>query len=52
MGFYQLPLTYLDDYKTNVNAVTSEQVREAFKRHLQPNKMVTIRVGGETKAKL
>ena len=51
MGFYQLPLTYLDDYKTNVNAVSFEQVRDAFKRHLQPNKMVTIRVGGKTKTK-
>lgn len=45
IGFYQLPLTYLDTYQKNVLAVTREQVRKAFQRHLHPDKMVVIRVG-------
>jgi len=45
IGFYQLPLTYLTDYLTAVEAVTVEQVREAFKRRIQPDGMVAVIVG-------
>ena len=45
IGFYQLPLDYLDSYTTKVDAVTVEQIRDAFKRRLQPENMVTVMVG-------
>jgi zinc protease len=48
IGFYQLPLDYLDSYTTKVDAVTVEQIRDAFKRRLQPESMVTVMVGGPT----
>lgn len=46
IGFYGLPLTYLDDYIGRIEAVTAEQVRAAFKRHLRPQDAVTVIVGG------
>lgn len=48
IGFYQLPLDYLDSYTRKVDAVTVEQIRDAFKRRLQPENMATIMVGGPT----
>ena len=45
IGFYGLPLDYLDTFVDEVNAVTVEQVRDAFKRRLQPERFVTVMVG-------
>jgi len=47
IGFYGLPLTYLDDFIPRVEAVTAEQVRDAFRRRVHPDKMATVMVGGE-----
>ncbi|UJS24274.1 M16 family metallopeptidase [Thiothrix winogradskyi] len=49
IGFYQLPLDYLDTFTTKVNALTREQITEAFTRRIQPDKMVTVIVGGDEK---
>lgn len=49
IGFYNLPLDYLDSYTAKVDAVTVEQIKDAFKRRLQPEKMVTVLVGGTEK---
>ena len=45
IGFYGLPLDYLDTYVDKVNAVTIEQIRDAFKRRLQPERFATVMVG-------
>ena len=42
IGFYQLPLTYLDDFPAKIQAVTAKEVREAFKRHVKPENLVTV----------
>ncbi len=42
IGFYNLPLTYLDDFPAKVNAVTAKSVREAFARHVKPEDLVTV----------
>ncbi len=47
ISFYGLPLTYLDDFISRIEAVTSEQIRDAFKRRLYPDTMVTVTVGGK-----
>jgi zinc protease len=47
IGFYGLPLDYLDTFAAKVNAVTAAQVREAFARHVQPEHLVTVVVAGE-----
>lgn len=45
IGFYDLPLDYLNQLVPRVLAVTPEQVREAFDRHLKPANFVQIQVG-------
>jgi len=49
IGFYQLPLTYLDDWQKQVEAVTLEQIRDAFKRRVHPETMSVVIVGGDAK---
>ena len=36
------PLNYLNTYIENINAITAEQVREAFQRRVHPDKMVRL----------
>ena len=51
IGWYNLPLDYLDTWTQRIAAVTRDQVRTAFQRVLQPQTMATIVVGGpETRA--
>jgi zinc protease len=45
IGFYDLPLTYLDDFTRNINKVTVVQIRDAFTRHVDPQAMATVIVG-------
>ena len=47
IGFYGLPLDYLDRYVENVEKVTAAEVRAAFARHVRPENLVTVVVGGE-----
>lgn len=47
IGFYRLPLTYLDDFPKRVAAVTRTQVQTAFARHVQPDHLVTVVVAGD-----
>lgn len=47
IGFYDLPLSYLEDFNGKVTAVTREQIIDAFQRRVVPETMVTIIVGGE-----
>jgi zinc protease len=45
IGFYDLPLDYLETFSDKVRAVTREQVMDAFKRRLSRDSMVTVIVG-------
>ncbi|MCQ9470640.1 insulinase family protein [Pseudomonas alliivorans] len=45
IGFYDLPLTYLEDYMTAAQSVTVEQVKAAMNKHLDADKMVIVTVG-------
>jgi len=46
IGFYNLPLTYVDDFIPRIEAVTAEQIRDAFRRRVHPEHMLTVVVGG------
>ena len=45
IGFYGLPLTYLDDFSARVEKVTTAQIHDAFKRRIHPDAMATVIVG-------
>ncbi|MDG1581208.1 pitrilysin family protein [Pseudomonas sp. GOM6] len=45
MGFYDLPLTYLDDFMTEVQGLSVEQVKAAMNRHLSADKLVIVTAG-------
>ncbi len=47
IAFYGLPLDYLDRYVENIENVTAADVRAAFARHVRPDDLVTVVVGGE-----
>ncbi len=47
IGFYGLPLDYLDQFPRRVEAVTRDDVRAAFQRHVKPESLVTVIVAGD-----
>jgi zinc protease len=47
IGFYGLPLDYLETFNAKIEAVTRAQVMDAFHRRVQPDTMATVIVGGE-----
>ena len=50
IGFYNLPLDYLNEFPRKVQAVTVEDVRTAFRKRVNPDALVTVVVGApETK---
>ncbi|MDO5692393.1 MAG: pitrilysin family protein [Pseudomonadota bacterium] len=46
IAWNNLPLDYLEHWTQRVDAVTTAQIRAAFQRVLQPERMVTVVVGG------
>lgn len=51
IGYYKLPLDYLDTFNARVEAVTIEQIKDAFKRRLTPDKLITVMVGSSEEEK-
>ena len=47
IGFYNLPLDYLDTWVDKVNAVDVTAVRQAFARRIDADRLVTVVVGAE-----
>lgn len=45
IGFYDLPLDYLDQFEQQVRTVTAEQVREAFQRNIDPASLAIVSIG-------
>ena len=45
IGFYDLPLTYLEDFMTQSQSVTVEQVKAAMNKHLNADKLVIVSAG-------
>jgi zinc protease len=45
IGFYDLPLDHLDTFVAKVNRVTTEQIKDAFRRRVHPDRLVTVVVG-------
>ena len=47
IAFYKLPITYIDNYIQEISKVTTDQIKAAFKKKIDPNKLTTIIVGAE-----
>ena len=47
IGFYGLPLDYLDRYAENIEKVSAADIKAAFSRHVKPEHVVTVIVAGE-----
>ncbi len=47
IGFYGLPLDYLDQFPRKVAAVTRDDVKAAFQRHVKPENLVTVIVAAD-----
>jgi len=45
IGFYDLPLDYLDRFNERVMAVTREQIRDAFRRRVPADRLIRVVVG-------
>jgi len=45
IGFYQLPMTYLEDFNKEVAKVTTAQIKDAFNRRVKPANFVAVTVG-------
>ncbi|MDV5859644.1 pitrilysin family protein [Pseudomonas mendocina] len=45
MGFYDLPLSYLDDFMRDVQSLSTEQVKAAMAKHLDPEALVVVTAG-------
>ena len=50
IGFYGLPLDYLDRYAANVERVSAADVKAAFASHVALDRLSTVVAGGETAA--
>jgi zinc protease len=46
IGFYHMPLTYMDDFTNNISKVTAAEIRAAFKRKVNPDQLATVIVAG------
>ena len=47
IGFYGLPISYLEDFVGNVERVTVAGIKAAFARHVDPERLVTVVVGAD-----
>ena len=47
IGFYGLPLDYLEHYQENIRAVTVDAVKQAFSRHVRSADLMTITVAAD-----
>jgi zinc protease len=47
MVFYGLPLDYLEQFPKRVEAVTVSDIRDAFRRRFDSNRLITVIVGGK-----
>ncbi len=47
IGFYELPLDWLEAYPGHIETVTADAVRDAFSRRIRPENLVVVIAGGD-----
>lgn len=48
IGFYGLPLDYLETFRSKVTMVTVAQIKDAYSRRVHPDKLVIVMVGDKS----
>jgi zinc protease len=48
IGFYGLPLDYLDRFTARIESITAAQIRDAFARRVHPDRLAIVTVGGNS----
>ncbi len=51
IGFYDLPLDYMDTFTSKIDKVSAEGIKHAFAKIVKPENMVTVMVGGKVQYK-
>ncbi len=51
IGFYDLPLDYLDNFNRNIESIDLDKINDALSRRLHPDKLVTVVVGRQQQNK-
>jgi len=52
IGFYGLPLDYLDRFVERIESIDAAQIRDAFARRVHPDRLAIVSVGGEGNPKV
>ena len=47
IGYYDLPLSYLQDFTNKIEKVTLQDIKQAFRKHVSTKSFVTVVVGSE-----
>ena len=48
IGFYDLPLDYLDTYRDKISAITVDDINTAFNKIVKPQQLITVSVGASS----
>ena len=49
IGLYSRPTDWLDTYNSKINAISADDIRAAWQRHIKPEQMNIVVTGGEQK---
>lgn len=49
IGYYNLPIDYLETFVANIERVTAADIKAAFARRVDPDRLVTVVVGADQK---
>lgn len=47
IGYYDLPLSYLQDFTNNIEKISLQDIKQAFRKHVSTKSFVTVVVGSE-----
>jgi zinc protease len=47
IGYYNLPIDYLETFVQNIERVTAAEIKAAFARRVDPDRLVTVVVGAD-----
>ena len=52
LGYHRLPLDYMHTFQERIRAISLEEVQQALRAHLHPDRLLTVTVGDEATAQV